>query len=325
METKKFVLKEASRIEIISLVDNSIDFLSSNSKREVQSLRQWTKERYGEEWAQTHAEFPVVEHGFSMLTRVFTEKSSYSILFDTGVSPNGVVVNAERIGLDLGGIDYIVLSHGHYDHFGGLEVTVKAINKTDLPIIAHEHMFEHRGTANSNGVIRKYPEFPTKENLNLAKIITTKKPYLIASKTACITGEIPRKTSFERGSPQNMVLSNNRWQSDSDILDERALVLNLKEKGLIIISGCAHAGIINTIHYAQLITGVTKIYAVLGGFHLAGKECENRIDLTIKELKLINPELIVPSHCTGWKAMTEISEKFPKAFVWNSVGNLYQL
>jgi 7,8-dihydropterin-6-yl-methyl-4-(beta-D-ribofuranosyl)aminobenzene 5'-phosphate synthase len=324
LETKKFVLKEASRIEIISLVDNSIDFLSSNSKREVQSLRQWTKERYGEEWAQTHTEFPVAEHGFSMLIRVFTEKSSYSVLFDTGVSPNGVVVNAERIRLDLGGIDYVVLSHWHYDHFGGLEATVKAINKTDLPIIAHERMFKRKGTANLEGVIRKHPEFPAKEHLNAAKIIITKKPYLIANKTACITGEIPRKTIFEKGFPQNIILVNNKWQPDPDILDERAMVLNLKEKGLIIISGCAHAGIINTIRYAQSISGVTNVYAVLGGFHLAGKEYEKRVDLTVNELKRVNPQLIVPSHCTGWRAATSIAQKLPDAFIWNSVGNLYQ-
>src|SRR5450756_222106 len=95
-----------------------------------------------------------------MLVRVFNETQSYSILFDTGISPEGIVENAKRMGLDLSEIDYIVLSHGHYDHFGGLEAAVKAINKTDLPIIAHESMFKPRGTANPNGEIRKHPEFP---------------------------------------------------------------------------------------------------------------------------------------------------------------------
>jgi 7,8-dihydropterin-6-yl-methyl-4-(beta-D-ribofuranosyl)aminobenzene 5'-phosphate synthase len=102
------------------------------------------------------------------------------------------------------------------------------------------------------------------------------------------------------------------------------MVLNLKEKGLIIISGCAHAGIINTIRYAQSITRIKNVYAVLGGFHLAGKEFEKRIDLTVNELKRINPQLIIPSHCTGWRAATSIAKKLPDAFIWNSVGNLYQ-
>lgn len=259
-----------------------------------------------------------------MLVRVFNETQSYSILFDTGISPEGIVENAKRMGLDLSEIDYIVLSHGHYDLFGGLEAAVKAINKTDLPIIAHESMFKPRGTANPNGEIRKHPEFPKKEHLNPAKTIITKQPCLIANKNACITGEIPRQTSFEKGFTQNRILSNNRWQPDPDILDERAMILNLKEKGLIIISGCVHAGIINTIRYAQWITGVTNVYAVLGGFHLAGKEYEKRIKPTVNELKRINPQLIIPSHCTGWRAMTIIAKKLPNAFIWNSVGNLYQ-
>jgi 7,8-dihydropterin-6-yl-methyl-4-(beta-D-ribofuranosyl)aminobenzene 5'-phosphate synthase len=314
---------EVDSVKVLSLVDNSIDFLSTIDKKEVKSFRQWPKKEQEQECS-SHSQLPFAEHGFSMLVRVFSGAQSYNILFDTGVSPEGIVENAKRMCLDLSDIDYIVLSHGHYDHFGGLEATVKAINKTDLRIIAHERMFKRKGTANPEGVIRKHPEFPAKEHLNAAKIIITKKPYLIANKTACITGEIPRKTSFEKGFPQNRILVNNKWQPDPDILDERAMVLNLKEKGLIIISGCAHAGIINTIRYAQSITGITNIYAVLGGFHLAGKEYEKRIDLTVNELKRINPQLIIPSHCTGWRAATSIAKKLPDAFIWNSVGNLYQ-
>jgi 7,8-dihydropterin-6-yl-methyl-4-(beta-D-ribofuranosyl)aminobenzene 5'-phosphate synthase len=93
---------------------------------------------------------------------------------------------------------------------------------------------------------------------------------------------------------------------------------------LVVVSGCAHAGIINTITYAQRITGITNVYAVLGGFHLAGRENENRIEQTVKELKRISPKLIVPSHCTGWRGMCAIANVMPNAFVWNSVGGLYK-
>jgi len=316
-------IAEVNSVELLSLVDNSIDFLSTIDKKEVKSFRQWTKKGHDKEGT-SHSQLPIAEHGFSMLVRFFTGGKSCSILLDTGVSPDGIVENARRMGLDLSEIDYIVLSHGHYDHFGGLEAVVKVINKNDLPIIAHESMFKPRGSANSKGEIRKTPEFPTKESLNPAKFTITKKPCLIANKKVCITGEIPRQTSFEKGSPQNRILFNNKWQPDPDILDERAMVLNLKEKGLIIISGCAHAGIINTIRYAQSITGIKNVYAVLGGLHLAGKEYEKRIDLTVNELNRINPQLIIPSHCTGWRAATSIAKKLPDAFIWNSVGNLYQ-
>jgi 7,8-dihydropterin-6-yl-methyl-4-(beta-D-ribofuranosyl)aminobenzene 5'-phosphate synthase len=109
------------------------------------------------------------------------------------------------------------------------------------------------------------------------------------------------------------------------ILDDRAIAINVKDKGLVVLSGCAHAGIINTIAFAQQITGEMRIYAIIGGFHLAGKDNENRIEPTINELKKINPTLIAPSHCTGWKAIHAVAQALPNAFVWNSVGNLYVL
>ena len=211
-------IAEVNSVELLSLVDNSIDFLSTTDKKEVKSFRRWTKKGHGKEWTRTHSQMPFAEHGFSMLVRVLRGRKSVSILFDTGISADGVVENAKRMGLDLSEIDYIVLSHGHYDHFGGLEAAIKAINKTDLPLIAHESMFKPRGTANSRREIREYPEFPTKENLTPAKFTITKKPCLIANKKVCITGEIPRQTSFEKGSPQNRILFNNRWQPDPDIL-----------------------------------------------------------------------------------------------------------
>ena len=261
---------------------------------------------------------------FLCLFVVFTDQEELHILFDTGVSSKGVIVNAKRMGIDLNEVSYIVLSHGHYDHFGGLQAIVEAVNKINLPIITHEDMVKRRGTASLSGDIREYPPFPNLKQLTPAKIVNTKKPYLIANDLACITGEIPRKATFEKGLMQNRIYGENSWQPDPLVLDDRALVINIKGKGLVIISGCAHAGIINTIRYAQQITGLAKVYAILGGFHLAGKEFEKRIEPTIEELKKINPELIVPSHCTGWRALISIAQAFPNAFAYNSVGNIYQ-
>jgi 7,8-dihydropterin-6-yl-methyl-4-(beta-D-ribofuranosyl)aminobenzene 5'-phosphate synthase len=320
-----FKIAEIDGLEVISLVDNSVDFLSTIDRNKVQSFRQWTKKRHGEEWAKTHPELPVAEHGFSMLIRVLRDRKAVSILFDTGISSDGVVENAKRMGLELDEVEYIVLSHGHYDHFGGLVSALKTISKAKLPLIVHEDMFRIRGTANSDGTIRIYPEFPTEEQLSSAHLISAKKPHLIANDTILVTGEIPREASFEKGFLQHRALINGTWQPDPLILDDRAVVFNVKGKGLVIISGCAHAGIINTITYAQRITGVPRVYAVIGGFHLAGKENEHRIEQTIKELEQVNPKLIVPSHCTGWKAVCAIARVLPRAFVWNSVGNLYQV
>jgi 7,8-dihydropterin-6-yl-methyl-4-(beta-D-ribofuranosyl)aminobenzene 5'-phosphate synthase len=322
---KHFKIAEVDGLEVISLVDNSVDFLSTIDKKEAQSFRQWTKKRHGEEWARTHSRLPLAEHGFSMLIRVLRDGKTVSILFDTGISSDGVVENAKRMGLELGEVEYIVLSHGHYDHFGGLLSALKTINKANLPLIVHEDMFKTRGNTSSGGKVRTYPKFPTREQLSSAQLIETKQPLLIGDGVMLVTGEIPRETSFEKGFLQQRVLINGTWQPDPLILDDRAVVFHVTGKGLVVISGCAHAGIINTIAYARRITGDPRIYAVIGGFHLAGKENENRIEQTVKELKQVKPKLVVPSHCTGWRAMCAIASEFPEAFVWNSVGNLYQV
>ena len=103
--------------------------------------------------------------------------------------------------------------------------------------------------------------------------------------------------------------------------DDQSLVLLLKGRGLVIISGCSHSGIVNTVRYSKKLAGSEKVYAVLGGFHLGGPPFEPIIDRTIKELKREDPDVIVPMHCTGWKAIQRVSEVFPEAFVLNSVGS----
>ena len=317
-------VKEADGAEILSLVDNSVDFLSAVNSTQVQSFRHWRRERNDKECGATQIDLPFAEHGFSVLIRVFRGGESSCILFDTGGSPRSAVENAEHMSINLCE-ESIVLSHGHYDHFGGLLAVVKAVGKADLPIIVHENMFRTRGSTNAKGSIRQYPDFPSEAELNPARLISTKQPSLTAGDMICVTGEIPRKTSFETGYAQHKTCVDGTWESDPLITDERAVAIKIKNKGLVVVSGCAHAGIINTVKYVQQVTGTKKVWAVLGGFHLAGKTFENRIQPTIKELQRINPKLIVPSHCTGWKAMCAMAKTFPEAFIWNSVGNLYKI
>jgi 7,8-dihydropterin-6-yl-methyl-4-(beta-D-ribofuranosyl)aminobenzene 5'-phosphate synthase len=321
---KTVALKEVCKLELVALMDNNVDFLSRNAREEVQSFRDWTKRRYGESWANRKFDLPFAEHGFSVLVRVFSEESNGSILFDTGVSSNGVVANAERMGIHLGEISIVALSHGHYDHFGGLVSVAKAANRIGLPVIIHGDMVRRRGTVNAEGDLREHPPFPNLKQLDTVELVHTRGPYLIANDYACVTGEIPRTVCFEKGSTRSRIFRDRSWQPDA-FLDERALVLNLKNRGLIVISGCAHAGIVNTVAYAQRISGVDRVCAVIGGFHLASLLDDERVELTIKELRLIGPEFIVPSHCSGWRAMCNFARAFPKEFVWNSVGSLYDL
>jgi len=319
----QIALKEVEGVEITSLADNAVDFLSTIVKKEARSVREWVKERRDEEWVKKHFQLPFAEHGFSVLIRVLCDGNPHVVLFDTGISPDGVVTNAKRMGLNLGEIECIILSHGHYDHFGGLLKVLKAVKKEKLPIIVHEDMFRTRGVVNSDGTIRKYPEIPPENQVAPAKYVETKQSYLLADEGILVTGEIPRNTDFEKGLPRQRVFSNGKWQPDPWVWDERAIVINIKRKGLVVISGCAHAGIINTIRHAQQMTGVAEVYAVIGGFHLAGRDCEPRISQTVEMLRKFNPKIVVPMHCTGWRGKYAIFEAMPQAFVWNSVGNLY--
>jgi 7,8-dihydropterin-6-yl-methyl-4-(beta-D-ribofuranosyl)aminobenzene 5'-phosphate synthase len=321
---KHVELTEVDGVEVLSLVDNSVDFISTTDKKEVQSYRQWTQKRSGKEIAMSHM-LPFAEHGFSMLFRVLQGGKSTSILFDTGCSSEGVIVNAERMGVDLKEVECIVLSHGHYDHAGGLLSTLEAIDKANLPVIVHEDVFKTRGTANPDGTVRVYPDFPTREQLNKARLTETKQPLLVAGDTVLVTGEIPRETSFEKGYLKHKALVGGSWQADPWIWDDQAIAVNVKGKGLAVLSGCAHAGIINTINYAQRVTRVTDVCAVIGGFHLAGKEGEGRIQQSVEEMLRIRPGLVVPCHCSGWRAKFALAVTMPDAFVWSSVGNLYRL
>ena len=327
-------LQEIESAKITILVDNITDRLlpsSSIVKRPPMISNQ------------TISKSPIAEHGFSALLEISyvyeNATKTNKILFDTGVSKEGIVNNSDVLGINLKDIETIILSHGHFDHISGLISTLGRLKKS-VEIIAHPEAFLRRWLVYPNGNKARM-DFLDEEEINQAggiirkvdKIsflprnvnMQSKKKTNQANNRVMITGEIPRVTEFEKGFPLQYKEQDNEINLVPDPLvsDDQALIMNVKNKGLIILTGCGHAGIVNTINFAKKVTGIKKIYCVIGGFHLSGQDYEDSIPLTIAELTRVNPQYIVPCHCTGWKATNKIIDTMPEKFIQSSVGSTF--
>jgi len=153
-----------------------------------------------------------------------------------------------------------------------------------------------------------------------ANIFRKEEPSLVAEGTILVTGQIPRVTEFEFGFPIQYAVVDGVEQPDPLTLDDQSLVVALRGKGLVIISGCAHAGIVNTVRYARELAGAEKVHGIIGGFHLGGPLFESIIDPTVAAIEEFDPDFLLPTHCTGWKAIHELARRMPEAYVQNSVG-----
>lgn len=317
-------LRPVDAVEIISLVDNLIERPGPTPKRpDVVGFRDWTP-------IPDKALSPRAEHGLSMLVRVHADSQPHTVLFDTAGEPGSVVENAERIGLDLTPVEAIILSHQHWDHTRGLVSVLKALNAKDFPLIVHPYTFvKHELRDPSNPDFRPVynPPAPTRQEAVAAgaRIIEAAGPHLLCGDTILVTGEVPRVTEFEVGTPMEWLFQEGEWQPDPRVLDDRSIVMNVRGKGLVVVSGCAHAGIINTVRYAQELTGVEHVAAIIGGFHLIGANAERAIAGTVEALREIQPDLLVPSHCTGWRGRLALAQAFPQAFVPGMIGNMYRI
>ena len=143
---------------------------------------------------------------------------------------------------------------------------------------------------------------------------------MLVDEMILVSGEVARTTAFEKGFSIHFAQRGDSWEPDPLIMDDQCAIINVRDEGLVIITGCGHSGIINTIHNAQAITGIQKVYAVIGGFHLTGPLFEPIIPATIAALKKIEPRYVMPGHCTGWSATHQIARAMPEAFIPNSVG-----
>ncbi|HET6954089.1 MAG TPA: MBL fold metallo-hydrolase, partial [Acidimicrobiales bacterium] len=269
---------------------------------------------------------PLAEHGFSALVEVRKGDTVRRLLFDTGLTPHGCVENLRRLGRDPGDIEAIVCSHGHFDHTTGLSGLIERLGRTNLPVVIHPEFWTRRRIAIPGADPFELPTTsrPALEGAGFA-IIENRQPSFLFDRSVLVTGEVDRTTPFETGFPIHEARRDGGWAPDPLILDDQALVVAVAGKGLVIVTGCGHAGVVNICRYAQRLTGVESIHAVLGGFHLSGPLFEPIIADTVGALARLGPDVLVPAHCTGWKATHAIARALPEAFVQNSVGTRFDL
>jgi 7,8-dihydropterin-6-yl-methyl-4-(beta-D-ribofuranosyl)aminobenzene 5'-phosphate synthase len=263
----------------------------------------------------------VAEHGFSALVTVTRGGREHRFLFDTGASPDGVTENMRRLGVDPGSIEAIVCSHGHFDHTAGIDGLVRTLGRTSLPVLIHPHFWRRRRLQLPG---RDPLELPTTSRAALTgagfEIIEEQQPSFLFDRSVLVTGEVPRVTGYEPGFPPQQAWLDGAWQPDPLVLDDQALIFQVAGKGLVVITGCGHAGVVNIARYARRLTGDQPLYALVGGFHLNGPLFEPLIPRVLDDLAELSPGVLVPAHCTGWRAQHALAARFPDAFVPNSVG-----
>jgi 7,8-dihydropterin-6-yl-methyl-4-(beta-D-ribofuranosyl)aminobenzene 5'-phosphate synthase len=266
----------------------------------------------------------VAEHGFSALVTVRRGGTTHTMLFDTGISPDGLAINAERLGIDVEAIEAVVLSHGHLDHSGGFAGLSRLRAGRSLPLTVHPLVWSHRRFA--------IPDQPTWELPTLSPaalesegftVIERRQPSLLLDGAVLITGEVDRTTEFEHGLPFHEARWDGSWEPDPLIVDEQALVVQVRGQGLVVLTGCGHAGAVNIARHALRLTGTDRLHAMLGGFHLTGAAFEPIIEPTVSAFAELAPAVLVPAHCTGWKAQHRFGAALPDAFVPDAVGTSY--
>jgi 7,8-dihydropterin-6-yl-methyl-4-(beta-D-ribofuranosyl)aminobenzene 5'-phosphate synthase len=307
----KLKLREADKLEVTILEDNYTNLLLLQSTDVLKRPRVPPPNSL------------LAEHGLSCLLKVYADSEIHTVLMDAGISETCLLHNMDILGIDPTKVESIVLSHGHFDHFGGLMGFLKR-TKHEIPLVLHPDAFLQRRL---NIPLREKPvKMPTLSEQTVkeagASLCKSETPSTVASDLILISGVVERVTDFEKGFPWAEAKIEDNWIVDP-FTDDQGIAVKVKDRGLVVIGGCSHAGIINTVKYLKKVAQMDSVHAVLGGFHLTGPAFESVIEPTIEEMKSIGPDFIIPMHCTGWKAINQFAKEMPEEFFLNTVGTTY--
>jgi 7,8-dihydropterin-6-yl-methyl-4-(beta-D-ribofuranosyl)aminobenzene 5'-phosphate synthase len=305
---------EAEKIIITVITDNLADMIRPSYKIAKRHMGPSILE------SALHA-----EHGLAYQIETVVNGESHSCLFDFGVDPQGVMRNMKLLNIDFAKVDALGLSHDHFDHQAALIEILKAKKeefRKGIPLYVGEQCFVGTFARIPTGQIISLLALKREdiEGLGFVKIVEIKGPTPIIP-GAYLPGRVEQVTDYEKLQPMFVAKKGNEYVQET-FPGEQAVILNAKGKGLVVLSSCAHRGIVNTVKHAQKMTGIEKVYLVMGGFHLTGAKPEV-IQKTIADIKAINPEYIVPTHCTGFEAISAFAKEMPDRFILNTAGTKY--
>ena len=310
--TERVSLRPVDAAEVTIVVDNSIDILMSGTE---------VVKRPPLAWDSFERDQLRAEHGYALLLTVAVGGRREHLLYDAGLGRETAIYNLDVLGLDPKDIRTMVLSHGHADHHGGLEGLYRRIGRPGMPLVLHPDAWRERKVVFPTGVEMRLPP-PSHQDLDREgwQVVEERGPSLLLEGAVLVTGQVERETDFEKGFPIQQARTNGDWEPDVWVWDDQAVVVHVRDRGLVVLSACSHAGVINVLRHAQRLTGVDRVYAFVGGLHLTGGLFEPIIPRTLDELAAIGPAVVVPGHCTGWKATHQLAAKLPEAYVQTSVG-----
>ena len=321
-------LSPVDKIEIHILVDNTTDGLSSTPPNVETEFAFVTRRRLR---ASSGRCLCCAVHGFSCLITAYRGEYRRSVLFDSGPEDYAFERNSTRLGADLGSVESIILSHGHWDHAGAMFLALGAIRARngghEVPYYAHPAMFHSRGIKLPNGSVRLMDDVPAIDELAAqgARVICTTEPQVLLDDMFFVSGEIPRVTPFERGLPGQVrrTADGKGWEPDELVIDERWLAVHVAGKGLVVFSACSHAGIVNVLKHAHATFSGVPLHAVMGGLHLSGVN-EEIIPQTVEAMREFNLATVAAGHCTGWRAISALAAAFgDRVIAPTAVGKRY--
>jgi 7,8-dihydropterin-6-yl-methyl-4-(beta-D-ribofuranosyl)aminobenzene 5'-phosphate synthase len=269
-------LPAVDAVQVRHIMDNAIDWLMAGNE----VARRLPLGAHPFERPQ-----PIAEHGFSALLTVQHGDKTGTVLFDTGVSRTGLLYNMDAMEIPAQGIQAIILSHGHADHAMGLPGLIDRLGTRHLPLVLHPDAYLERRLVLPTGEALYIPP-PKKADLRREniEIIEEIGPSMLVDGMVLVSGEVARTTPFETGFAVHQAKRQGDREPNPLIMDDQFAIVRVRDKGLVMVSGCGHAGIINTIRNAQALTGIDAVYAVISGFHLTGQLFESRIPATVAAL-----------------------------------------